>query len=205
MAAITYDRTSGCRITEFERSPIWMERDGLKRRKKRRRAQRAQPAIPHAMRDCPALFRGRARSAATAVPCTPVRAREPRRRWRAFPGAGLARRSTISRKAKLCFELVLPLDRHRRRRCDDDKMIRRRSNSSRATSFTGTRYAVSSQLTKAVRELAERFEHRLFLTATPHNGHSNSFRPCLRCSTRSVSPAGSKSGRRISNPSWCAG
>ena len=28
-------------------------------------------------------------------------------------------------------------------------------------------YAVSSQLTKAVRELTNRFEHRLFLTATP--------------------------------------
>ena len=43
----------------------------------------------------------------------------------------------------------------------------------------GFRYAVSSQLTKAVRELAERFEHRLFLTATPHNGHSNSFSALL--------------------------
>jgi SNF2 family DNA or RNA helicase len=39
----------------------------------------------------------------------------------------------------------------------------------------GARYAISSQLTRAVRELSERFEHRLFLTATPHNGHSNSF------------------------------
>jgi hypothetical protein len=43
----------------------------------------------------------------------------------------------------------------------------------------GTRYAVSSQLTKAVHELAERFEHRLFVTATPHNGHSNSFSALL--------------------------
>jgi SNF2 family DNA or RNA helicase len=43
----------------------------------------------------------------------------------------------------------------------------------------GSRYAISSQLTKAVRELAERFEHRLFLTATPHNGHSNSFSALL--------------------------
>jgi hypothetical protein len=32
MAAITYDRTLGCRITEFERSPKWMERDGLPRK-----------------------------------------------------------------------------------------------------------------------------------------------------------------------------
>jgi SNF2 family DNA or RNA helicase len=43
----------------------------------------------------------------------------------------------------------------------------------------GARYAISSQLTKVVRELAERFEHRLFLTATPHNGHSNSFSAML--------------------------
>jgi hypothetical protein len=48
-----------------------------------------------------------------------------------------------------------------------------------AAPSAGTRYAVSSQLTKAVRELAERFEHRLFLTATPHNGHSNSFSALL--------------------------
>ena len=38
---------------------------------------------------------------------------------------------------------------------------------------------MSSQLTKAVRDLGERFEHRLFLTATPHNGHSNSFSALL--------------------------
>jgi hypothetical protein len=43
----------------------------------------------------------------------------------------------------------------------------------------GARYAISSQLTGSVRDLAERFEHRLFLTATPHNGHSNSFSALL--------------------------
>jgi ERCC4-related helicase len=48
-----------------------------------------------------------------------------------------------------------------------------------AAPSAGTRYAISSQLTKYVRELAERFEHRLFLTATPHNGHSNSFSALL--------------------------
>jgi hypothetical protein len=48
-----------------------------------------------------------------------------------------------------------------------------------AAPAAGTRYAISSQLTKYVRELAERFEHRLFLTATPHNGHSNSFAALL--------------------------
>jgi ERCC4-related helicase len=48
-----------------------------------------------------------------------------------------------------------------------------------AAPSAGIRYAISSQLTKAVRELGERFEHRLFLTATPHNGHSNSFSALL--------------------------
>jgi DNA-binding transcriptional regulator YiaG len=32
---------------------------------------------------------------------------------------------------------------------------------------------------RAVRDLAGRFEHRLFLSATPHNGHSNSFSTLL--------------------------
>src|SRR5882757_9277879 len=48
-----------------------------------------------------------------------------------------------------------------------------------AAPSAGTRYAISSQLTRYVRELSERFEHRLFLTATPHNGHSNSFSALL--------------------------
>lgn len=48
-----------------------------------------------------------------------------------------------------------------------------------AAPSAGIRYAVSSQFTRAVREIAERFEHRLFLTATPHNGHSNSFSALL--------------------------
>lgn len=43
----------------------------------------------------------------------------------------------------------------------------------------GARYAVDSQFTRAVRDLAARFEHRLFLSATPHNGHSNSFSSLL--------------------------
>ena len=34
----------------------------------------------------------------------------------------------------------------------------------------GTKYAVSSQFTKAIEDIARRFEHRLFLSATPHNG-----------------------------------
>ncbi|MEB3310268.1 MAG: DISARM system SNF2-like helicase DrmD [Snowella sp.] len=48
-----------------------------------------------------------------------------------------------------------------------------------AAPASASRYAVDSQLTKTVRELAERFEHKLFLSATPHNGHSNSFAALL--------------------------
>jgi len=48
-----------------------------------------------------------------------------------------------------------------------------------AAPASGSRYAIDSQFTKAVRDVAQRFEHRLFLTATPHNGHSNSFSSLL--------------------------
>jgi superfamily II DNA or RNA helicase len=48
-----------------------------------------------------------------------------------------------------------------------------------AAPASGSRYAVDSQFTRAVRGLAARFEHRLFLSATPHNGHSNSFSSLL--------------------------
>jgi hypothetical protein len=48
-----------------------------------------------------------------------------------------------------------------------------------AAPASGARYAIDSQFTKAVRDLADRFEHRLFLTATPHNGHTNSFTALL--------------------------
>jgi SNF2 family DNA or RNA helicase len=44
-----------------------------------------------------------------------------------------------------------------------------------AAPSNGRKYAVDSQITKAIRDIAPRFEHRLFLTATPHNGHPNSF------------------------------
>lgn len=48
-----------------------------------------------------------------------------------------------------------------------------------AAPASGSRYAVDSQFTRSIRALAERFEHRLFLSATPHNGHSNSFTSLL--------------------------
>ncbi|MDN5764998.1 MAG: DISARM system SNF2-like helicase DrmD [Humibacillus sp.] len=43
----------------------------------------------------------------------------------------------------------------------------------------GRGYAVDSQRTMATRALAEKCEHRLFLSATPHNGHSESFTALL--------------------------
>ena len=48
-----------------------------------------------------------------------------------------------------------------------------------AAPASGSRYAIDSRFTRAIRDLAPRFEHRLFLSATPHNGHSNSFSALL--------------------------
>ncbi|MGC8551527.1 MAG: DISARM system SNF2-like helicase DrmD [Phycisphaerae bacterium] len=48
-----------------------------------------------------------------------------------------------------------------------------------AAPSSGSRYAIDTKITRAMRDLAPRFEHRLFLSATPHNGHSNSFSALL--------------------------
>lgn len=48
-----------------------------------------------------------------------------------------------------------------------------------AAPASAAKYAIDSQLTKTVRDVAPRFEHKLFLSATPHNGHSNSFAALL--------------------------
>lgn len=60
-----------------------------------------------------------------------------------------------------------------------------------------SKYAIDSQTTRAVRDIARRFEHRLFLSATPHNGHSNSFSALLEILdpqrfTRGVPPKNSR-------------
>ncbi|HEX9414785.1 MAG TPA: DISARM system SNF2-like helicase DrmD, partial [Ktedonobacterales bacterium] len=41
------------------------------------------------------------------------------------------------------------------------------------------RYALDSQRTQAIRQLAPHFEHKLFLSATPHNGYRESFTALL--------------------------
>jgi superfamily II DNA or RNA helicase len=48
-----------------------------------------------------------------------------------------------------------------------------------AAPASGGRYGIETRFTRAVRDLGGRFEHRLFLSATPHNGHSNSFSTLL--------------------------
>jgi SNF2 family DNA or RNA helicase len=48
-----------------------------------------------------------------------------------------------------------------------------------AAPASGAVIAIDSDFTHAIRGLAPRFEHRLFLSATPHNGHSNSFTALL--------------------------
>lgn len=48
-----------------------------------------------------------------------------------------------------------------------------------AAPASGARYAIDSKITRAIRDIAPRFEHRIFLSATPHNGHSNSFTALL--------------------------
>ena len=41
------------------------------------------------------------------------------------------------------------------------------------------RYGIETKFTRAIRDISSRFEHRLFLSATPHNGHSSSFSTLL--------------------------
>lgn len=48
-----------------------------------------------------------------------------------------------------------------------------------AAPSSGGRYGIETKFTRAVREIGKCFEHRLFLSATPHNGHSNSFSTLL--------------------------
>lgn len=64
-----------------------------------------------------------------------------------------------------------------------------------AAPASATKYAVDSNVTRMVRDIAPRFDNRLFLSATPHNGHSNSFTALLEILdrqrfTRGVPPGG---------------
>ncbi|MDB4724778.1 DISARM system SNF2-like helicase DrmD [Planctomycetota bacterium] len=48
-----------------------------------------------------------------------------------------------------------------------------------AAPASGNRYGIETKFTRAIRDIAWRFEHRVFLSATPHNGHSSSFSTLL--------------------------
>lgn len=48
-----------------------------------------------------------------------------------------------------------------------------------AAPASASKYALDSDTTRTVRDLAPKFDNRLFLSATPHNGHSNSFSALL--------------------------
>ncbi len=61
---------------------------------------------------------------------------------------------------------------------------------------SGSRWPADSEITRAVRDLAPRFEHRLFLSATPHNGHSNSFAALLEL----LDPQRFLRGERVTDP-----
>ncbi|MCS5515559.1 DEAD/DEAH box helicase [Pseudomonas qingdaonensis] len=44
---------------------------------------------------------------------------------------------------------------------------------------SGANYALESQRTRFIRSISPHFQHRLFLTATPHNGYTESFTSLL--------------------------
>ncbi len=48
-----------------------------------------------------------------------------------------------------------------------------------AAPSSGGSYGIETKFTRAIRDISGRFEHRLFLSATPHNGHSSSFSTLL--------------------------
>ena len=74
-----------------------------------------------------------------------------------------------------------------------------------AAPSSGGRYGIETKFTRAVRDLGGRFEHRLFLSATPHNGHSNSFSTLLELLdpyrfTRGVKVRGQQGARGRDGP-----
>lgn len=65
-----------------------------------------------------------------------------------------------------------------------------------AAPASSSRYAVPSDTTRVVQQLAPHFDHRLFLSATPHNGHSNSFSTLLSLLDRQRFTRGVKPDQR---------
>ena len=68
------------------------------------------------------------------------------------------------------------------------------------------RYAIDSLRTAAIRALAPHFEHKLFLTATPHNGYAESFSALLELLDDQRFARGVQPDRTAArDASWCAG
>ena len=74
------------------------------------------------------------------------------------------------------FDDILPVDLNTYPRAFDLLIVDEAHNI--APSASGN-YARDSMRTKAIRRLAPHFEHRLFLTATPHNGYRESYEALL--------------------------
>ncbi len=74
-----------------------------------------------------------------------------------------------------------------------------------AAPASSARYAIDSLSTKAIRDLARRFEHRLFLSATPHNGLSNSFSALMEILDPQRFCRGVPIDPGCVMPSWCDG
>lgn len=74
-------------------------------------------------------------------------------------------------------EHIEPLLQHLGRRLKKSLLVLDEAHTA-APSSPG-QYACDSNLTRLVRQVAPLFENRLFLSATPHNGHSNSFSTLL--------------------------
>lgn len=80
-------------------------------------------------------------------------------------------------RAKRLLEEVLPVDGPTTRRRFDLLVLDEAHHV--APAAPQQRYAVDSKQTKLIRWLAPHFEHRLFLSATPHNGYPESFTALL--------------------------
>ncbi len=75
------------------------------------------------------------------------------------------------------FRDLLPVDDEPRYRCKFDILIVDEAHN--VAPVGRGKYATDSSRTLAIRTISPHFEHRLFLTATPHNGYKESFTALL--------------------------
>ena len=66
------------------------------------------------------------------------------------------------------------------------------------------KFALDSQRTQALREIGKHFEHKLFLTATPHNGYKESFSALLELLDNQRFARGTDARPQAAWPSWSA-